>query len=385
MSFTYSDILNDLQNITHNKLNAIPNPRVLINTAMRELFTEIDFHSAIRHSQGVDTFYDGVYRFPLPEDIKNDAILDILELKNKLQKSSVEYGNIPIEQFNRFYDNGKYSVDYHNAMKWLKLNSTIDNSKITIHEMNSLTEDGTWTVTDDGTNIDTNTSNYVSGTASISFNTTGASTLMSIVNSTLTSIDLSSLEDIGKIFIWVYLPEITNISNCTLLWGNDSSNYWSDSLTTPYNFSEFSVGWNLLAFDWVGASETGSPISTAIDYLKFTITYSSSPTITTGYLVDNIIAGLGESIELIYYSIYPWRTNNATWIQDSTTNTDYINADAEEYQLCIYKAGIYAGQAIPLSTETMNYLINQYTILKRRYEEKYPSQRQQIVSEYYKI
>lgn len=384
MAYLYSDVVNNLQNLLQNDFGSVPQQRVLVNTAMREMFMEIDIHSSIRRSQGVDTLYDSIFRYPLPTDAKTDGIIDIQKTKHYLDASAIEYSKVPLEEFNRFFDSNTYTIDFHNADRWLVINdSDNNNAKIALHTMNSVTDNGTWSVADSGTNIGTNTSNYVSGTASISVDT--SSTSISIENSTLTAVDLSLLEDKGKIFVWVYLPEITNVTGCTLLWGSDSSNYWSDTVTTPHNFTAFHIGWNLLAFDWNGATETLSPAASAIDYLKLTITISSAPTITTGYLVDNIVAGLGEAAEFKYYSSYPWRTTAANWIENSTANTDILNVDTEEFQLALYKICIHCSQAISLSTEDMNYFTQMYDKLKKRYTERYPSQSQKIISEYYRI
>jgi len=383
MSYTYTNVKNELQNLLQNDFGSVPQQRVLINMAMRELSLEIDLHSTIRHSQGVDTIYDEIFRYPLPIDAKNEGIIDIMKTKDKLKSSNIEYTNVSIEEFNRFYDNNIYTIDYHNADRWLKIKDNNNNTKITVHKMDSVTENGTWSVADSGTNITTNTSNYVSDSASISVDTSG--TTISIENSDLAAVDLSTLEDKGKIFVWVYLPEVTNVTNCILLWGSDSSNYWSDTLTTPHNFTAFHVGWNLMAFDWVGATETGIPNASAIDYLKFTITISSAPTITTGYLVDNIVSGLGEATEIIYYSGYTWRTSASAWIENSTADTDILNVDTEEFQLALYKIAIHCANAISLGTERMNYFMNTYQNLKKMYEEKYASQRQVKISQYYRL
>ena len=385
MAFTYSNLKSDLETQLGNHFSSLVNPRRAINNAVRELALEMDLRTTIRHSQGVQVAYDDVYRYSTPSDIKGENLIDMVKAKDKKRLSNVEYEKVPLEQFNRYFTTNTYTYDHNNGVNWFKINHDVDSSKILVSELDSLTANGTWTATDSGTNLQTNTFNYITGSASLSLDMTALGTTMSITNSTLTAVDLSTLEDKGKLFLWVYLPEVSTLTSVDMRWGSDASNYWSNSATAPFYGGTFEIGWNLVAFGWDGATETATPDASAIDYVKIDMVFSTSPTDLTGYLFDSLIAGLGEAIEYVYYSQYMWRTSSANWIEDSTLDTDILNVEGEEYMLVVYKTAITAGRSIPISGERMQQLQQAYYSAKAEYETKYPSQRKRMMGLYYNM
>jgi len=385
MAFTYSNLKSNLETQLGNHFNSLVNPQRAINNAVRELALEMDLRTTIRHSQGVQVAYDDIYRYSTPSDIKGENLIDIVKTKDKIQASAVEYEKVPLEQFNRYFATNTYTYDHNNGVNWFKIKFDVSPTKLTLNEMDSLTSNGTWTAADNGTNISVNTFNYISGTGSINIDLAALGTAASVVNSDMTSVDLTDIEDQGKLFAWVYLPSTENLSNVTMRWGSDASNYWEVSSTAPFYGGTFEIGWNLLAFDWGSATQTASPDVSAVDYLKITFNFSSTPTQLTGYLIDNVIASLGEAIEYVYYSQYMWRTSSSAWIEDSTTDTDILNVEGEEYMLAVYKAAVVAGRSIPIEPYTMQKLEQAYYNAKAEYEMKYPSQRKRMIGAYYNM
>lgn len=384
-NYSYNNLKSDINGLIGNQSVSAVGLRRSINNALLTLLGDVDFKSTIRHTQGVNVLYDNVFRYSIPADVKGDAIIDIQKTSDKLQASNTEYTNVPIEQFNRNFNTNTYALDYDNNQKWLMGKFVADSNQIILHKMNSLTDNGTWTATDNGTNIGINEVNMISGTASISCDLAALGTTLSVVNSTASQVDISDLDNDGSLFVWVYFPSVENVSNVVLDWGNDASNYESVTATTPFYFNSFQVGWNLVAFPYSSATETGTVDETVIDYLKVSINFSSTPSTLTGYLFDNIVAGLGDAVEVIYYSQFPWRNSSGTWIEESSADTDILNATSEEYQIIKYFCALEVGLSIPISTERINLLSNRLEQAKSNYIRRYPSQRVEIISQLYDI
>lgn len=95
----------------------------------------------------------------------------------------------------------------------------------------------------------------------------------------------------------------------------------------------------------------------------------------TSYLLTNITTDAdSDPIEIIYYSKYPWKSGS-TWMLDSTSNEDILNATELEYEVWLNKCAYEASKAIPLSDTQIQLLRADYEDSKNKYANKYPSRR----------
>ena len=377
MSFTYSDLENDLKGNLRNSWSSITNTRTLINSSLRRELSSFDYSSTKRATKTERSLHDDIYRYALPSDMKKEALIDIVKYKNFTQGSDVNPRKVNIRVFNSNFGSDTLAFDYSDGLQWLKANLSNANTSVPIHTMESLTENGTWTASDDGTNIVLNDINYVSGNKSIGVDLTAGGTTLAVVNSDMTKVDL---DDITKNFYWVYLPlEKTDrdlISAIGLLYGSSASAYKTTTATTPFNIDSLQQGWNLMAFD--KGTETGSPDMENIDYVKPYITFSSTPSVLTGYIFDNITASKGEPYEINYYSKYPWVNSAGTWIENSTVVADTLNAQSEEYAVLLARVSWDLAKAVPMSDSDLIIFEKDYIIAKKEYKHKYPSNRKKL-------
>lgn len=76
--FTYSQFLNDLNVKIQNKSNSIPvAARTFINQVIRNEVGSFDYASTIRHTHTYQAVYDDITRYPLPSDMKSEALINI--------------------------------------------------------------------------------------------------------------------------------------------------------------------------------------------------------------------------------------------------------------------------------------------------------------------
>lgn len=368
--FSYTNLLNDLNVKIQNKSTAIPvSVRTFVNQILRQELGERDYASTIRHTTSYQAVYDDIFRYPVASDMKSEALIDIQKYSNFNKASGIKYRKVSPNIFRTMSEYDTLAFDYSDGLSWMLANLN-GGSTLVLHTMDSLTDNGTWTATDNGENIVANTINYIAGNGAISCDMSALGTALSIVNSTMTAMDLT---DTNKIFLWAYLPTVANLSNFTLLYGSDTANYYTTTATTAFDTNSLVVGWNLIAFDKGVA--TGTPDLTAVNYAKITINFSATPSILTGFLFDSLMISTGEPIEQSYYSRYPWKTSAGTWIQDSTSNEDILNATELEYAVWLNKCAYEAAKAIPLSDTQIGLLKNDYLDSRNAYCNKYPSRR----------
>lgn len=173
-------------------------------------------------------------------------------------------------------------------------NSSTDTAPSTLLTLDAVTEGGTWTATDDAENVAIDNTEFKVGTGAISFDidvSDDADNKAGVVNDGFTSVDWSDYEDVGKIRAWVYIPNVTYVSSVGLTWGSSSSAHWAMTSTRTYEDEGLRSGWNWVEFDWADSdniTETSTPDSSAVDYVKIELNYSSDQDDMTGVRFDQI-------------------------------------------------------------------------------------------------
>jgi len=301
--------------------------KVLFNKAIRDLQSETDIYGTILE-QDIDIFRDE-YEYPSPANFK--ATIDYLDRDNPqnhfIPADEKDFWRYHKRRSNTCADANRREVDY------LLINAHTDKGSKIITDFNSTTG---WTGASGASNITIDDAEKQHGSYSLNFNITSG-TGAYVENSSLTEIDLSAHEDKSTIFLWVYLPSISNITSIALRFGNDSSNYWE--VTETYTFAEFdfAVGWNRLGFAWNGATKTGSPSASTIDYVRVTFNYSSAIT-DTDFRIDHLVSRLPKRLKHTYYTPLMVKTNAGAYQSTFTADDDTLVTKNEHDDLLTIKA-----------------------------------------------
>lgn len=382
MSVTIADIKTRVASKIHGtSVNKIQDFYGLCHEAAGNLLERIDPKETIRVSQITNALYDRVYDYVAPTDLKDEVILDIRPQTNRVLSDSAT--NTSGYEFDRNKSIGDFTVKYNNGVKTLRISKSLT-AGILLDDANSLTANGTWTAAGNGTGLTTDTLNKITGSASLKFNISASGTTAYIENSTMTAVDMITLVNAGALFVWVYIPSITIITSVNLRWGSDSSNYLHRTVTATQDNTALVVGWNLLRFDWDGATAVGTSVNTAIDYCRVTFNYNG--TATTNVRVDNIIGILGSIYEIEYQSKYLFRTSAGTWIEKPTDDSDIVNLDTTSYPLFIYEIAELCGQEIAGqdSSFDLSYITEKKKEVWDTYENSNKSERQKQRTTYYR-
>jgi len=308
-------------------LNKIGDFYLICRDAAELMTNRIDLQEARRRALLPNAVYDQVYDYALPSDFKAPISL------NK-QANNIYNGNQSrtySTQFNnQKYDN-QYAIVWQDMVQYLRFAKYLK-APIVIDKADSLTENGTWAISGNGSNLELDTNNYMSGIGSL-------------------KCDVSSPGAVVNVIMQL---------------GNDSSNYYSKTITAGH-FDAFMTGWNLCRFDLSDAILTGSVNMNSIDYVKFTVTYNTSQTVsyektlTTpvdltvdnyksdgaifAYLdfstvlslstlrLDNITAHIGTLYDINYYSNFVFRNTSSTWLEQPTSDSDILNLSPLSYKI----------------------------------------------------
>ncbi len=265
--------------------------------------------------------YDTVTEYPAPSDL-----FDVVNIQGNNK-------NFLKTKPDAFYltSGDLFSVDSYRNQHALLVKTSVTSSSVIINGCESVTDNGTWSAeaSTDAQNVTTNTLNVKQGSGAVSFDVNTAlsgNNYAGVENSTMTRVDITDFSGKGTVFVWVYLPSVTNLTSVTLRLGNDGSNYYSQTATAQFNGYAFRVGYNRVAFSLVTATETGTVTDTAVDYVNIRLNYSSSFVSTNGFLIDDIRIANPTTLDLVYYSSH--------FVIDSSGETkQYFTADGDESML----------------------------------------------------
>ena len=377
---TYSQA--DLQALVngkvHQKFAQCASPQVTMNSAVRTVISDIDLRSTKRSAQLSPNMYADMYEYAAPSDLKGEKVIDLRKQVNRDFRE--RWTLIDDDDFDRIKGTTAYKIALRdeNFGKLLRIDGIEGSDKLTLHSCESLMANGTWAATADAENLTLDNDNYITGGGALNFDmATGAATGY-IENSTMTALDLTDYDEKGSIFVWVYIPDYSDaqadtVTNFILRWGNSASAYWHRTVTTNNEGATFHDGWNLLRFDWNGATEVGTVDPATIDYLRLTVTKETDLAADTDWRVDDFTIRMGEIYDVVYYTKYGWQTSALAYLEESTATTDLLVADTDEIEGIALKAAEFASQELK-EYDDKKMFQQEYADWKRKYESDNPSE-----------
>lgn len=214
---------------------------------------------------------------------------------------------------------------------------------------------GTWeadTSNSDATNVSIDSNEFLQGTGSLNFDidvSQFGSDLAIIKNTSLTSRDLTDLEDLGVWIFDVYIPDVTNFTSVTFYWGSDTSNYWSSTVTTDIDGASFTDGWNRIKIVWSDATKTSSPDVSAIVYIQFDFNYTGSQTDDTDFRIDDLRI-IRPEVMRFYYLSWDVGTNSsgtAISVFSATSDIPFFSGQYDHYRYYVaHKAAVILFRAM---------------------------------------
>lgn len=310
--------------------------------AAGNVLRKLDPSTTIRKAAVSNALYDGVYSYIAPTDLKGDKIISLFPQSQSI--GGQNFNQTGYGEFGRDYEPGTLLVEHDTGVKTLSI-SGHGRAGLTLTTGNSLTENGTWAVGGQATNLALDNYIYMNGGGSLRFDLTSGATSGYLENTLTTAIDYDAYDDISAFFAWVYIPSTTTLTSFELRWGSSSGNYYAKTVTAAHDNTAFKTGWNLLRFDWSSATQTGTPVDTEIDYIRFTVNFTGASTLTN-FRLNSIVGRIGQPYDIRYYSKYLFRTAAGTWIEKPTDDDDIINLDTDTYSVLLYELNYIIAQEL---------------------------------------
>lgn len=375
-NYQYSDLLNQvLDSARRSNITNVITARNYLNRGVRLVVGENDLRSLKRNAALASSLFDDIYSYALPSDTKGDAIINLIPQVNRNTDFHLELVNEERFDRNKTIKNNLIALATDDLTKRLLFSGNVNDTVITPATLDGLTADGgTWIAFGDAESVVADTDNYVKGGGSIKFNLTGSGTTAGISNISLNSFDITDYINNGSVFVWVYINSTTNLTNFIIRIGNDiTANYYTQTITTNNEGVSFYNGWNLLRFDFASMTQTGTVAPTTCDSIAIYMTKTAGKS-DDGYRFDSITLHTGQIHNILYYSRYGWQSSAQTYLENSTADTDYLNAETDEIDGFVFKCKEELFKELR-RFDLAKQANNDYLLWKREYQNKNPSER----------
>lgn len=366
-----------------------PNAARLANRAVREVISRVDLRTQKRRANLAPQLNEELFDYQSPTDLKERAIVDIRLMSHDAREKKDKFNLVSAEYFdrNKTFNKNLVAIEDADFFQKLRISADLDVSdkETVLHAMEttSVTGGATFSLSASASNLTLDKDNFIEGEASVNFDVAASYVSASLVVSGITSIDISDYERGGSVYAYIWIPDTSGLNAIVLRVGDDSSNYFRQQVTTTNEGLAFRTGWNLIRMDFASATEVGSVDMDTINYLLVGLRGDGTASATTDWRVDYIVARRGEPHWVYYYTKYGWQNSGGTsYLENSTADTDRLNADTEEYQLFIMYGKYLFAEDLKMFDESDKYL-QRYLVLEKNYTDKYPSERLLTIEEYH--
>lgn len=284
--------------------------------------------------------YDRVTTYNAPDTIFGGALIDIRPQGiDRMPWDDVE--KTPIVRF----DLGKtcvvpsgYRVTFESRKKNLlmRIAQNFSSQAVTLDSMDDTTG---WALTGAASGLAKDTTVFYHSPASLRFNLTASSAGMDLTKTLNNSLDLSSFEGVGVVFLAIYMPNQTATSpivDIALTIGSSPADTYSVTVTQGFLGEFYANDFLLVAFDLSLASQSGTPDFSKVNYIDIAI--DSDGTATPNVRVGDLWIALPSAHEVLFYSPAVFVHNDGDASSIITDDTDEILFHNAAYNIYVQEA-----------------------------------------------
>lgn len=398
-TYDYTLIRRTLNGMIHNRIDNLNSntdtnaERDLINRAVRDAMSDVDFRGNIRETLLTPNLMDNQWDYALPADVKGDAIIGLRPQNTDSRGQFETYDLVSPDEFDRKkrVEKGIMSISNDDLTRLFRVSADIEDNTVQVSNL----EDTVWNTFDtdavNDTDVKVDNDDYLEGAGSVRFQTDttdSTDSTVGIQNTAITAFDISTYLARGSAFVDAKLTVAdTGIHQISLRLGSDSSNYYQISDSNQNDCSAFVSGWNKIRWDFQNKTTTGTPADTAIDYAAI---FWSRDTTTAALLhlndtdwgFDNLVLKRGKYYLLSYYSRFPWQDSSFGVSENSANDSHALLVQNDEIEVIMAKMAELASQNLR-DPEDVKYYAGEYQRLKQAYLMKNPSQAGVLTTDYY--
>ncbi len=372
MTIKISDIANLVKDFCRNQSFETDRIIRVINSACDFIFSWLGLPCQEREYRF--DFYETQTQYPLPVDFSEFISL---RFENDELNRRGTFSYRPVEYLYESVDNlGKNSrlVGIDSATGNWRLWVLAHNSKATL-TLDTFDTNTKWTALHDASDIRDDRITYKEGIGSLAFDITPTSFCRATIKKVGEVYNLKEYQDIADFKMYVYLPEVVDLTSISFNWGSSDTDYFKQTVTTQEDGTAFQVGWNDISFPWNGAIQVGSPDLENINKLWIDFDYENTYNGGVNYRLDFLRVNQPDKMILTYYTKYKGQTSTGTDVEMFTSLDDNLFIGDFDVGLMNLIA-IYASLLLaPQLLQDNKWLGEQYQMYLTSYSRKYPRKR----------
>ena len=254
-------------------------------------------------------------------------------------------------------------------------------SVIQLNQCDSITDNGTWTVSGDGSNLAIDKQYFTEGSGALRFQVTGATGFTTLECTNMNPVDLTNWLTSGFNFLDFFNPNITPVTSIRFRVGTDASNYYEMTATTRYRGDSIGQYYGQVGFDMSMKLTVGTLDIANTKYLQI---YINHGVVNGIFRVDNIFASNPTYFSLPYYSKYNIKALDGSYKELVTTSDDIVLCPFEADEALTYKVAEFCAVLKMNDDAEANYFRQELMPKEAYLRSKYPSGEPRTDSVYYR-
>lgn len=242
----------------------------------------------------------------LPDDFSFEGLIDIYQRDYDSTVPWIRTGVTQNEFMRKVRNGANPGLINLEIYDWVQFMNFWDTEYDTMTVIDACQDDDynglnfSWTAVWTATDISYSTTNFVSGNSSITFNTTATTDPFGITKTyTNEYVDITSQ---NYILMQAFFPEFTQ--SVTVRLGNDSSNYYYQTLSTDWQGNHFTAGWHtlLVTIDEMLSVTAGAIDDATLGYFAYIIDSDITTPPSTNWALDAVYICPTYGYDIKYYS-----------------------------------------------------------------------------------
>lgn len=226
-------------------------------------------------------------------------------------------------------DRTAYAIERFNGDGYLGIN--LPYSSNSLNDSGCATDIIPFNTNDEYTYTGINATNIQKEAHDVSFDMDAFGQTSTGIETTITGVDLTNYEGLGRLIFEVEIPDIEDVTSVSLRFGTDlSTDYYLGTVDQDINGNALIAGVNTLKIKWTDLTTVGSPTITALTEWRITINHSSGKAITGPFKISDLRIAKPIYLNFKYVFYRVGKSTTGADIIEFTADTD-VPFFAERY------------------------------------------------------